>query len=154
MLPIDQPEHQSVPYVPDAEQFLIGAIIKKPDLFDDLPPELSASDMTVRHSRIYSAISDLVHAGMQVDVITVAEELAKQDLEELAYLADLTSSVSSYNVVAYAQLVIGCAVRRELIRAGSSISALGYQQGDAEEKIHNAGEIMSSLERTGGSEAD
>ncbi|MGE5309990.1 MAG: replicative DNA helicase, partial [Sphaerimonospora mesophila] len=80
-----------------------------------------------------------------IDLLTLTDELKKSDdlktVGGAAYLSDLTNYVpSSAHAVSYAEIVAAAAVRRRLIKAGSTISELAFAEGE------EIGEILSRAE--------
>ena len=118
----------------EAEQSLLGAMLVAPDAVGRVM-EITRTHSFYRtaHQKIYQAISELFEKGEPSDLITVADLLGgKEQLEEvggMAYLAELAGSISTAaNVEYYAKIIEEKAIRRELIRGGTEIVALGYDE--------------------------
>lgn len=109
-----------------AEQSVIGALLLKPDCFDEI--DLVADDFATEAHRIaFSAISRMCNSGKAVDVITLAETLSVSgDLDRaggLQYLGGLAQNVpSAVNVKHYAQTVRNHALLREMQEISAEIA--------------------------------
>ena len=84
------------------------------------------------HRLIYEAMQALYERNEAVDLVTVSEELRKNnsldDAGGSAYLASLVDSVpSAANVEAYAKIAKEKSLLRELIRTGNQIVAESYE---------------------------
>ncbi len=125
------------PHNLDAEASLLGAVLLSKDAFlAVVETGLTADDFyKPAHQHIYDAARALVASGEPVDLVTVAEELRRADLLDLAggreYLVDLqvaTPMIS--NAARYARIVQDTAVLRRLIRVASEIAELGFNEPD------------------------
>lgn len=140
-------------YSLEAEQSLLGAIIKNPLGWDYLPPDLAAMDFSQRHSRIYSAMQDLINSGKPVDIVTVADALSTTGRDELEYLSDLAVSwSSSANMAAFAEIILKKSLDRKLLNMAQNLIVLAHESGSAEEKIQAVATLSANLERAGGDE--
>jgi replicative DNA helicase len=116
---------------------LLGAVLLSKDAFlAVVETGLTADDFyKPAHQHIYDAARTLVASGEPVDLVTVAEELRRADLLDLAggreYLVDLqiaTPMIS--NAARYARIVQDTAVLRRLIRVASEIAEIGFDEPD------------------------
>ncbi|MCD6329292.1 MAG: replicative DNA helicase [Candidatus Cloacimonetes bacterium] len=107
------------------------------------------------HRYIFRAIQELFNKNIEIDLITIIDELKKKDVFEkiggTAYLTDIQDIVSSSaNLETHAQLVIEKATLRSLIHTASSIIEECYGTGQdskeivehAEKKIFNVTQSM------------
>ncbi len=128
------------PHSKEAEQSVLGSILIDKDaiikIADVLKPEDFYYDI---HKIIFEAINDLYSRHDPVDLLTLANLLEERKKIEViggpAYLAELTSSVpTSTHVFKYAQIVKSKSTLRKMIKAGSVITACGYNE---DENIEN-----------------
>jgi replicative DNA helicase len=117
-------------YLPQAlelEEAVLGAIMIEKDaiieVIDILKPESFYKD---EHQKIFAAIMNLFATKKAIDILTVPEELRKQNhLEEvggIAYITQLTSRVASAAHIEYhARIVQQKFIQRELIRVATQI---------------------------------
>lgn len=114
----------------DAEQSVLGALmldnaaIKKIDL---RPTDFYRRD----HQLIFTAIKQAQSEGKPFDVVTLGEWFESQGLAEQvangSYLIELASTTpSTANIVAYADVVKDRALKRELIEVGTEIVNRGF----------------------------
>ncbi|NUM80873.1 replicative DNA helicase [bacterium] len=95
------------------------------------------------HRVIYGAMLKLYQAAQPIDLITVTEELKKENqLERIGgsyFLTGLTQKVpSASNIVHYSQIVLDKSRLRKLINVGSQIVTMAFQETeDASELIDN-----------------
>ena len=118
------------PHNREAEEAVIGCVLIAPEIFPEIKSTLKRSDFFIhKHGWIWKAFNNLDARGMAIDFLTTCEELKRLgQLDEIggaAYLTLLINGPSSfYNAGAYAQLVIECAARRDLITAAEKIASL------------------------------
>lgn len=144
--PTDYPEMESPPLQGDfnsdvlphsfeAEQSVIGGLLRDSSQFDSVAEVLSEGDFfKPRHGLIFAVMGELIEREQPIDVITVSQELSHRDelsnVGGLDYIADLATQVpSSANVVAYAKIVRERATLRQLISAATEISRASYNPG-------------------------
>lgn len=127
-----------------AEQSLLGAL-----MLDRVAWEL-AGDAGVaehdfadeRHRVIYAAIAEMAESGADVDVVTVAEEVASKGLAD--YVMELVDICPAFeHAKTYAQRVVGASHKRQLSNLGFSIDEMIRDGSDtAEVQDHIASELM------------
>jgi replicative DNA helicase len=104
----------------EAEKGLLGSMILDNDAIPDVLPAVRAEDFfRDAHRAIFRAIRDLFEAGVGVDGLTLADELARRgELRDVGgddYLADVLGSVPhAANAAHYADVVRQKAVARSL----------------------------------------
>ncbi|MGD9793457.1 MAG: replicative DNA helicase [Acidimicrobiia bacterium] len=120
------------PHNLDAERSLLGAMMLRGDAIAAAVEQLTASSFyKPAHSHIYDAVTNLYSQGVNVDAVTVSEELRRAGLLEavggpaaLSDLLDSTPSVS--NASHYAKIVEENALLRKLISVAGDIAEMGY----------------------------
>ncbi|MCX7697080.1 MAG: replicative DNA helicase [Bacteroidales bacterium] len=156
-------EHGRIP--PNAiqiEPFVLGALLIDPQainaVIDFLHPDVFYKE---NHRIIYKCIQDLFSKSMPIDILTVAEELKKQDLFEeaggSAYLIQLSNSVvSSANIEYHARILVEKYLKRKLIEISTEIINEAHEESidvfdlldTAENKLFQINE--ENLKRKGG----
>lgn len=130
----------------EAEQALLGAILKDPDAISAVL-ELIESEghfYSPKHRLIFRSIIDLYNASEPHDITMVAERLfTSGQLEQIGgrlYLVQLVEGVASTaNVVSYAEIVLEKSTLRQLIQTTSEISKSCYAlEKPAEELLDQA----------------
>ncbi len=118
----------NLPYSPEAEQAVLGAIILDKNVLDDVYSVLSDSKFFYvnNHRLIYSAILDLFNTGKNVDFVTILETLKRnRQFDEASgktYLMDLAQHCPSIsNAAEYAKIVREKYDVRSLITASRDI---------------------------------
>jgi len=125
------------PHNIEAETAVLGAFLLDNEALTNTADFLNTDDFYRHaHQKIYSAIISLFHKGEVVDIITLVEELKKnEDLKAcggIAYISNLTSSVpTSANVQYYAEIVRSTSIRRKLLIISNEIISKAYD--DTEE---------------------
>lgn len=145
----------------DAEQAVLGGLMLDPGALDKVLHLLNESDFYRRdHQMIYRAIRLLADRGKPFDAVTIGEFFESKKLGEMvqggAYLVELASTTpSSANIRAYADIVRDKAVLRQLIDTGTGIVNDGFQPDGREssELLANAEQAVMALAR-GRSAAD
>jgi replicative DNA helicase len=89
---------RGLPASPDAERSILGAILLENGHYHEAAEKLLAEDLSLEsHRRIYARMGELVGRGQAVDLVTLAEELARRKEVEsvggVAYLASLTEGL-------------------------------------------------------------
>jgi replicative DNA helicase len=144
----------------DAERGVLGSILLKPDVCDDVALILRPEDFADEaHQTLYRHLVDLHDSGKRVDVTIVVERLRTQgDLERVggaAAIAEIVQSVPhAAHAAHYAQIVRDKAMLRSLIDASTDILRDAYDAADepreqvarAEAKIFQILEHGSSAE--------
>ncbi|MCK4750902.1 MAG: replicative DNA helicase [Bacteroidales bacterium] len=122
------------PQAVDLEEAVLGAIMLEKNavlaVLDILKP---ASFYKDAHQRIYRAILDLSMNEKAIDILTVTEELKKQNaLEEVGgplYITQLTSKVASAaHLEFHARIIQQKYIQRELIRVSSDIQRKAFDE--------------------------
>jgi replicative DNA helicase len=121
----------------DAEQAVLGAILKDPEAISAVIEYLDSDEhfYVARHRMIFKAVLNLYEKGEPCDITTVSEELDKMgQLDRVggrSYLIELVGAiVSTANVVSYADIVLEKAVLRKLINVSNNIVKECYAQED------------------------
>lgn len=147
----EQESIQQLPFSREAEQAVIGAILQNHELIHDIPATLTHDAFyEARHRRIYQAIEQLVTDGRKVDIIDLAEILSRSGDDRnggdlLGYMSDLAMNTPGANVAVYSKIVLSRHLDRSIIAAGIQLSRLGYEPGEAEDKITAAMEAVTAL---------
>lgn len=138
---------RDLPYSEEAERIVLGSAMLNKDYCLDMINSLEQSDFYLgKHQYIYQAISELVSRYVDVDVLTVAEEL--QNLKELQnvggakYLAECTNKVVAKSTLGhYISIVQDNAVLRNMLTAVRDIDK-SYK----EEEIENINDFILDSE--------
>jgi len=144
----------------DAERAVLGSILLKPDVCDDVSLLVRPDDFADEaHQLLYGHLLTLHNSGKRIDVTIVLELLrTKGDLDRIGGTSALASVVEAVPHAAhathYAQIVRDKALLRALIDAGTDILRDAYDSVDeprqllarAEEKIFAILEDRSSAE--------
>lgn len=153
-----------MPYSPEAEQAVLGAILMEPEVLATVAEILPNSEYFYiqNHKIIYSAMLSMFTAGRAVDLVTILETLKKESSFDEAtgktYLMQLAQSCPSIsNVEIYATLVRDKSEVRALMSAARSIiedASDGEQEpqlliDSAEQRIYDIrrGKNIRGLER-------
>jgi replicative DNA helicase len=133
-----RPGYRNPPHSREAEESVIGAVLLSEEAVNEVMDRIHPPDFYVpAHQAIFEAIRELFDGNQAIDAVTVSEALRRKgELEKIggvAYLARLVDIVpSTSNVVYYAGIVEEHAKRRELIRAGASVTEFAF---DIDEEI-------------------
>lgn len=129
----------------DAECSLLGAVILRPTIMNDLVGSLHVMDFhKPSHQFIYEAMQTLHGGGRAIDPVTVADELRRMghldNIGGVASIAELTSSTPSIsNFARYADVIIECSRRRRLIfNLSEVVDSAWDRSADIDELIKQA----------------
>ena len=118
----------------DAEKAALGAMLLDIDAVAAVTGLLQPSDFySIQHQYIYKAILSISDSNRTPDIISLTDELRKNNLLEASggpgYIASLPEMVpSSANVRYYAELIKNTSVRRSLIKTAGEIVSLSLQE--------------------------
>ena len=133
------------PHSEDAERSVLGSMMVDKNALFDVLEILSPDDFyTQKHREIFDAAQDLNRKFVNVDIVTVSEELRKRGTLELvggpSYVASLAADVPAVsNAESYAEIIREKSMLRQLIRASSSILDDSYDARlDAEDVLASA----------------
>ncbi len=146
---------KTMPHSIEAEQSVLGSIFIDSDAIVKIADFLEATDFyDPAHKEVYEAIVSLYQKHHPIDLLTVSTEL--KDSGQInaaggsAYLAELTTVVpTSSNVIQYAQIVKRKSTLRKMIRAGQSVTSLGYNEDSPiDELLENAEKEIFHITQT------
>ncbi len=127
-----RPGYRSPPHSREAEESVIGAVLLSEDAVNEVMDHIHPDDFYVpAHQAIFEAMRELFDSNQAIDAVTVSEVLRRRgELEKVGGVAYLTRLVdivpSTSNVHYYAGIVEEHAKRRELIRAGASVTEVAF----------------------------
>lgn len=136
---------KTMPHDINAEQSVLGSLLLDSDLIGDVLDIISSEDEFYHeaHKEIFRTVRRLFSEGHTVDLITVSDELTKNQLlqavggfEYLTELSDVGTLIS--NVSNHAKIVHEKYMLRRLIRASTEIVEKGYDSHDVEALIEQA----------------
>lgn len=119
-----------------AEKALLGSIMLKPDIMNDMIDIVSPDSFYAeKHRIIFRSMFELFSKNEPIDVLSLSSKLKEKklfdDVGGGSYLAELLNSVpSASNAKHYAETVQKKAVLRELIDVSGHISNLGYAEDE------------------------
>jgi replicative DNA helicase len=130
---------KGLPHDNDAERLILGAILLDPNNYEKAAAQLDEHHFhSVRHKRIWRAISAVFTRGEAIDRITVASELQNQNLYEavggLSYLVSLDDFAPRvFSIDSYIPIIKEKAALRALARnfhQGMNRALLGGETSD------------------------
>jgi replicative DNA helicase len=135
----------------DAEKTILGAVLLDNSAFCEAAERINADDFSLdSHRRIFLRMKALMDGGHQVDIVTLAEELAREKEVEaiggVAYLASLTEGLPRRPVIGeYILIVKDKCILRRLMGLGSAMVAQAADQSEAALSVVTwaAGELES-----------
>ncbi|MFQ3573870.1 MAG: replicative DNA helicase [Thermodesulfovibrionales bacterium] len=136
----------------EAEQFVLGAILLDNEALFKANEIIRPDDFyRDSHRRIYNSMISLSSRGEPIDIITLTEELRKNnDLEDaggLAYLTNLAAIIpTSANVRHHARIVRERAILRSIIQTAHLISEKAYNAtSDADDVLDYAERLIFDI---------
>ncbi|MBO7206357.1 MAG: replicative DNA helicase [Kiritimatiellae bacterium] len=137
---------EKIPRNDDAERAVIGAVLVRSELCDDVATVLRPSDFYVdAHRRIFARLVEMLAESKGADLILLVQRLRESgELKEVggeAYLAELMESAqTTAHAVRYAEIVRDLSIKRRLIAASEKILH------DAESGENEARELIARAE--------
>ena len=141
---LDRVPPQSV----EAEQSVLGAMMIEKEAISKVAEMLKPEDFyREAHRLIFKAVLTLFNQNEAVDIITVTEQLRKEDRLEgaggIAYVTSLANSMpTAANVLYHARIVEEKALLRGLITTATHIAGMGYDANEEVEQILDQAEKM------------
>lgn len=134
-----------MPHDINAEQNVLGSLLLDSDCIGDVLDVIMHDEAFYNeaHREIFRTVKRLFGEGKTADLITVADELTKNQLLEsvggFEYLSELTDvGTLISNVTNHAKIIQEKYVLRRLIRASTEIVEKGYESQDSEQLIEEA----------------
>ena len=118
----------------EAEQHILGAVLLKNEVLEEVRDILDAEDFyRSSHRLIFESMCRLSDQGTPIDYLTLVDDLKKErkldDAKGPEYIASLVDDIgSAANVLHHAQMVKDCAKRREVIRLGQSLEVAAHDE--------------------------
>jgi replicative DNA helicase len=132
----DTPNFRSTSLIPpqniEVEEAILGGILLDPEAIGRVAEKLIPEAFYIpTHTDIYKAALDLNSHGKPTDLLTVTDWLIdRNQLEKIGGQAKLIQllerTVSAVNIDSLAVLVMDKYIRRELIKAGTEVTQLGF----------------------------
>jgi replicative DNA helicase len=154
-------EGRERPVNADAERAVLGSILIKPDVCDDVALVVRPEDFfDEAHQILYRHLLELHNGGKRIDTTIVLEKLRTQgDLDRIGgppLLADVLEAVPhAAHATHYAQIVRDKALLRNLIDAGTDILRDAYDESDEPRQLLSRAEerIFAILEERSSADA-
>lgn len=154
------PDERTLPHSLDAEKSVLGAVLIHNDVMEEVCSILHPADFyRDAHGRIYKAMRVLQDRKVDIDFLTMREELIRAgDLEDVggpSYIASLTDGVPrSINAKHYAGIVREKALLRSIIYAANRTLTSAYNaEQPAAAVLVDADRALLDLHTTGGKHA-
>ncbi|MFA4819152.1 MAG: replicative DNA helicase [Patescibacteria group bacterium] len=130
----------------EAEMSTLGSLLIDKDAVIKIADFLQAADFySDANGQIYESMMDLYEAKTPIDILSLSSRLQEKGLLETigghGYLSELSNHVpTSSNVLYYAKIVQRKSTLRKLLRAGSDITALAFQETEDIENVMDEAE--------------
>ena len=135
-------EQTPVPAAIEAEQSVIGALLRDNGAVDRMGDLRAAHFYRHEHRAIFAEILRQIGAGIECDVISAGTALAQNMPDCLAYLNAMAQSTpSAANIGRYADLVRDRALRRGLLAATADMSEMAFKSDG-----RSAGEVLDAAQ--------
>lgn len=143
---------KSLPYNIDAEQSVIGSMLKDNDTIPQVLEGLIDDDFYKEsHKILFRAISELYQSNSLVDMITLVERLKSEDkLEGVGGISHITeiqsSTLLTTNLASHIKIISDKSTLRKLIRVSNEIIEKSYSnQNDVEGVLDLAGQRIFNI---------
>lgn len=133
----------------EAEFGLLGAILLKPDLFDEISSKVAVADFhDMESAALYQVMIDCHAAGIPIDVVTLSDHRQRlpSGKPTIAHAGEVAMNVpSAANWKAYARVVRERAVLRRVVDAAFVISETANEERPLSEVIAMAQQATADL---------
>ena len=130
-----------MPHNDEAEKSVLGSMLIDGDAIMTASEILTPDDFYQRqYGVVFRAMTDLYNRGTKVDLVTLQNELQKQnaapEIADMEFVRDLLGAVAtSANIKYYANIVKEKSILRSLIREAQSVENLAYEDSEPVEDI-------------------
>lgn len=131
-----------------AEQNVLGAMLKNPSSIDLISEFMHHNYFFyANHKLIYKTILQMFTYGAEIDAVTVCEKIAEAGVEpDWKYIVALQrDTVSSANVISYAQIVKNKFTERSLLNTASEIVNIVAGEGSIEDKLNQTQSLFNNI---------
>lgn len=128
----------------DAEQSVIGSLLKNSGVWDDVISIINADDFQIpKHKVIFNAIEKMIAENEKIDVLTVSSFINSADIG-LQYLAEIAANTPSF---AHVKTYAGIVKDRSLLQSLASVhKELGDTIYDSKNNS-DVNEVINDLEK-------
>ncbi len=137
---------KKLPFSLEAEQSVLGAVLIKPEVMDELVGIVSKEDFYLaEHREIFSIMQSMYLKSRRIDLVTLIDELVRDGVYDKAggkeYISLIVEIVpTASNVKDYAKIVRDKSILRALIAAGESIVEDAYSEENNTQKLLESAE--------------
>ncbi|KRP74845.1 helicase DnaB [Pseudomonas paralactis] len=133
----------------EAEFGILGAVLLKPELFDEISSKVDVSDFhDLESAALYQVMIDCHAAGVPIDVVTLSDcrQRLPSGKSTLAHAGEVAMNVpSAANWKAYARIVRERAVLRQIVNAAYVINDTANEERPLSEVIAMAQQATADL---------
>lgn len=140
----------------DAEQGVLGSVLYMPHLFSIVADSLRPDDFyfhSYRHPEIWQAMKTLSTQDIEIDILTVVEQLKHENITEIndapvhRYLQHLWDDAlyNGPNIEQYADFVLNAAIKRRIFKAVQDMAAIVATEEDAQIALEKAGALLANI---------
>lgn len=139
---------RSIPYSNEAEKSVLGGILLKQDVLEDVVEVLKVHDFyKLAHQYIYEVMLECYNQGLGIDPIIINDKLKKKnkfdDIGGETVLFEIIETVpTAANVINYARIVKEKSILRGLIKVGSQIVELAHDGMEEVDSILDKAESL------------
>lgn len=137
---------KKLPFSLEAEQSVLGAVLIKPDVMDNLVSIITKDDFYLEeHKEIFSIMQSMYLKSRRIDVVTLIDELVRDGVYDKAggkeYINLIIEIVpTASNVMDYAKIVRDKSILRALIGAGETIVEEAYSEENNTQRLLESAE--------------
>ena len=142
---------QGPPHDLEAELAVVGSVLLKPDVIDDLAVQLDPSDFyDSENATLYHVMTEMHQAGQRIDITLLVDQLRKRgELESIGGAATIARAAQAVPHAAhakyYARIIREKAILRDLEQAGYSLAEIAHQATDPHEALAAAESIVMRI---------
>lgn len=144
---------QAPPFNIEAERALLGALLLRNDLYDDIGRLQRHHFYDPLHAAVFDAICAIIRAGRRATSVEVAKlfersENIDQSTTAFSYVLGLPKDTPGYAAKEYARAIVNTGIRRNLILIGEDIVAAAREttlDAEPQDLIEEAEERLFSL---------
>lgn len=147
-------ERKGLPANTDAEKFVLGSLLLNPSAWTTTRSTLAPSDFSLeKHRRIFAAMESLVDQGIDIDRVTLANELMSrgqlESVDGLGYIVSLDDGLPEVsNLDSYVRIVKDKSLRRQVISTSVVLAEMATGDSDIQSVLSRANGDFLALAST------
>ena len=127
-------QHENIPYSIEAEKSVLGCVLMRPSLFDEICQSIFPEDFYSKENQVlYEELVNMINNNEAIDLLTVCDKMVSKEKDKVdaSYITELFEYVAMpENIHEHARIVKGCSARRMLIEFSMETMKIAKESSD------------------------